>query len=200
MARNDYANNNIIGTTSTDAFESIPAGYTVSPTTPADGNWPQFMRTIPADEGAATFGETEPMYEPSRDEGETQIVDSFKNGEDGESIRPVVGWLVGIKGACCGMDYRLHSQRNFIGRGMKFDVNLPDMKVSRGEPTVQVVYDPLSNCFLVASGSSSAISYLNGSAILAVSELKPYDKLRIGDSELLFVPFCGDKFVWEEKA
>lgn len=203
MARNDYANNNVIGTTSTDAFESIPAGYTVSPTTPADGNWPQFMRTIPADESgnALNYEKTEAIMPSTMgDEGETQIIDEISREDSPERIRPVVGWLVGVKGACCGVDYRLHSQRNFIGRGMAYDVNLPDMKVSRSAAAVQVVYDPLSNEFLVAPGASGAISYLNGSAILTVSKLNAYDKLRVGDSELLFIPFCGEKFVWEEKA
>src|ERR1700722_12649283 len=37
-------------------------------------------------------------------------------------IEPVVGWLVCIQGPSLGRDYRIKSQRNFIGRDPRMDI------------------------------------------------------------------------------
>jgi hypothetical protein len=27
-------------------------------------------------------------------------------------------------------------------------------------------------------------------------ELQPYDRIELGETKVLFVPFCGERFVW----
>ena len=38
--------------------------------------------------------------------------------------------------------------------------------------------------------------FLNEEEVDAPIELAPYDRIEIGNTQLLFVPFCGEKFQW----
>src|SRR5260221_1427992 len=59
-----------------------------------------------------------------------------------EKADPVVGWLVCLEGPDRGRDYRLHSEKNFIGRAPNMDVVLGgDDTVSREKHGV-VIFDP----------------------------------------------------------
>jgi pSer/pThr/pTyr-binding forkhead associated (FHA) protein len=125
--------------------------------------------------------------------GKTEIV-----GETESGIRPVTGWLVCIKGVNKGKDFRLHSQRNYIGRSSAVDVCIDDPKVSR-EPSVEIAYDPYSRAFFVAScRGAKQITYLNNRPLMGDRDLVNGDVLRLGDTELIFVPLCGDNFAWPE--
>lgn len=118
----------------------------------------------------------------------------------GGVIEPVVGWLVCLNGKNLGKDYRLKIGRNYIGRGEGMDV------VIKGENTVSrdkhaiVVYDPKQNVFLAQPGDSKALFYLNGELVITVAQMKGYDRLQIGDVELLFVPCCSEMFNWNAAA
>ena len=110
---------------------------------------------------------------------------------------PVVGWLVCVEGNHFGDDFKLKAGRNFIGRTGSMDISLSgDQSVSR-EQHCAVLYDPRNNIFLVQPGSSKELSYLNDSIILNPVELKPYDCISVGESKLLFIPFCNEKFAWK---
>lgn len=114
---------------------------------------------------------------------------------------PVVGWLVCTEGKHYGEDFRLGVGKNFIGRGNNMDVVLAnDNSVSREKHSI-VVYEPNERIFIVQSGDSKELSYLNGQIILSPQLLKPYDKIKLGATTLMFVPLCGEAFSWtiEEK-
>jgi hypothetical protein len=112
---------------------------------------------------------------------------------------PVVGWLVCVSGVHFGQDYRIKSGRNFVGRSGSMDVCLSgDTAVSRDRHLI-VTYDPKGRSFFAQPGdTSSALSYLNDKPLLEASELKTGDKLTVGESELMFVAFCGKDFSWEK--
>lgn len=112
---------------------------------------------------------------------------------------PVVGWLVCVEGVHCGQDFRIKSGRNFVGRSGAMDVCLSgDMGVSRDRHMI-VTYDPKSTSFFAQPGeSSSALSYLNDKPLLEATELKCGDKLTVGESDLIFVPFCGSIYTWKK--
>ena len=113
-----------------------------------------------------------------------------------EKPAPVVGWLVCTDGVNKGTDYRLHQGRNFIGRSSEMDVCiLGDNTVSRSSHAI-VVYDPRSNVYLAQPGSSKELFYVNDKLVLNPIELKAMDLLNIGDTKLMFVPLCGEKFHW----
>ena len=112
---------------------------------------------------------------------------------------PVVGWLVCINGVHFGQDFRIKSGRNFVGRSGAMDVCLSgDTAVSRDRHLI-VTYDPKGKSFFVQPGnSSSVLSYLNDKPLLEASALKTGDKLTVGESDLMFVAFCGKNFTWEK--
>lgn len=111
---------------------------------------------------------------------------------------PVVGWLVATKGAHYGTDFKLRSGRNFIGRAADMDVILNmDGAVSRSKHAV-VVYEPKANIFLAQPGGAKELFYLNGKVVLGAVELNAYDVISVGDTNLLFIPCCSDKFNWDE--
>ena len=112
-------------------------------------------------------------------------------------VEPVVGWLVCIKGEYRGESFRLKAGRNFIGRAGNMDIVLSaDMSVSRMRHAA-VIYEPHERQFIVTAGDARELCYLNGKVVITSDFMKPYDVLTLGNTELVFVPFCGDRFDWE---
>uniref|UniRef100_A0A7V4LDI0 FHA domain-containing protein n=1 Tax=Desulfobacca acetoxidans TaxID=60893 RepID=A0A7V4LDI0_9BACT len=113
-------------------------------------------------------------------------------------IDPVVGWLVCIAGPDRGRDFRLHSERNFIGRSEKMDVCIRgDNGISRENHAI-VTFDPRSHSFRLQPGDGRALVYHNGQGVDISVDLKPYDIIELGETRLQFVPFCGEQFRWEQ--
>jgi len=125
------------------------------------------------------------------DDGPTQGYFKAKMG-----IEPVVGWLVCVKGPDQGRDFRIRSNRNFIGRDQKMDICLAgDKQISRENHAI-VTYDPRNNNFRISPGGSHGIVYLNGQPVDVPMTLKAHDLIELGVTALRFVPFCGDSFTW----
>ena len=113
-------------------------------------------------------------------------------------VEPVVGWMVCIKGAYRGESFKLKSGRNFIGRAANMDIVLgADQSVSRLRHAA-VVYDPKSRAFIVAAGDARELCYLNGEVVVTSQKLKAYDVLTLGNTELMLIPLCGEKFSWDD--
>ena len=113
-------------------------------------------------------------------------------------VEPVVGWLVCIKGAYRGESFKLKSGRNFIGRAANMDIVLgADQSVSRLHHAA-VVYDPKSRAFIVAAGDARELCYLNGDVVVTSQRLQAYDVLTLGNTELMLLPLCGEKFSWDD--
>lgn len=112
------------------------------------------------------------------------------------TTKPVVGWLVSIEGTTAGKDFRLCSGRNYIGRGKDMDIVLEgDNKVSRNKHAI-VLFDPRSQKTLCQAGESRELFYLNDNVVTGTVELQQGDVITIGDTQLMFVPFCGDLHTW----
>lgn len=140
------------------------------------------------------LGPTRPrghQHAAKADEEKTRGVLNKKLGMD-----PVLGWLVCVKGPERGRDYRIRRERNFIGRSEKMDICIAgDKSISREKHAV-ISYNPKKNTFSFAPGETHSMVYVNGEDVGIATELKPYDRIEMGESELLFVPFCGEKFQW----
>jgi hypothetical protein len=109
---------------------------------------------------------------------------------------PVVGWLVCLEGPDRGRDFRLHSEKNFIGRSPLMDVCVGgDDTVSREKHGV-VIFDPKKQVFWVLPGDSSGLVYLNGEIVHSPAQMKRDDTLEIGQTKLVLIPFCGDTYSW----
>lgn len=114
-------------------------------------------------------------------------------------IDPVVGWLVAVEGPERGNDYRITAERNFIGRSEKMDISIPgDETISRENHAI-ISYNPKNNSFRLFPGDSHGLVYLNDEEVITPVEMSDYDLIEIGETRLKFVPFCGEKFRWEEK-
>jgi hypothetical protein len=113
-------------------------------------------------------------------------------------IDPVVGWLVCVKGPEKGRDYRIRSEKNTIGRSESMDICIAgDETISRSDQAF-LVYDPKRRAFRIQAGTGRGLIYRNGEEVVTSEALLPYDVLEIGESEFLFVPFCGERFQWEK--
>ena len=112
--------------------------------------------------------------------------------------QPVAGWLVCVEGPHLGEDFRIVMGRNFVGRAQNMDIVLSkDNSVSRDKHAI-IIYEPKGNIFLIQAGDSKELFYLNDKVVLSTTELNVYDNIKIGSSVLLFVPFCSDKFNWND--
>lgn len=112
-------------------------------------------------------------------------------------VEPVTGWLVCVKGESHGECFELKAGRNNIGRGTAMDVALTkEMSVSRDKHAI-IVFDPMNLKFLIQSGDNG-LTYVNDELIMGVKELSAYDKIMLGSSYFIFVPFCGANFDWKD--
>ena len=112
-------------------------------------------------------------------------------------LDPVVGWLVCIEGPDKGKDYRIRSERNFIGRSEKMDISITgDDTISRENHAI-VSFSPKKQQFRVYPGESRGLVYLNDDEVITAEILSVYDVIELGKTKLMFVPFCSDKFQWE---
>lgn len=114
-----------------------------------------------------------------------------------EDVEPVVGWLVAISGNHLGQDFKLKTGRNFIGRSSEMDVPLEkDNSISREKHAI-ILYEPKSNMFLVQPGEAKQLFYLNEKVVLEATKISGYDILSLGETNLLFIPCCSEKFNWD---
>jgi hypothetical protein len=126
------------------------------------------------------------------DDGKTVSLIHKKAGID-----PVVGWLVCVEGADRGRDYRIRSEKNFVGRAESMDVAIRgDETVSRENHAI-VSFNPKARQFKLHPGDSRGLVYLNGEEVDHPSPLKAGDHIELGQTKLLFVPLCDDTFTWE---
>lgn len=114
------------------------------------------------------------------------------------STEPVVGWLVCTSGQYFGRSFPLKAGRNFVGRGPQMDVCLSgENSVSRDRHAV-IIYEPRGRMFIAQPGDSRELFYLNDKVVLDNERLSPYDEISIGKVNMMLIPFCTEKFAWED--
>ncbi len=132
---------------------------------------------------------------PPADDSKTLGVFHKKIGVE-SGLEPVVGWLVAIKGPAKGWDYRITPERNFIGRSEAMDVSIPNDETISRENHAVISYNPKNLSFRLFPGESKRLVFLNAEEVITPEVLKPYDAIELGETTLLFVPFCGEHFQW----
>ena len=133
-----------------------------------------------------------PVKAPAEEGGKTVAIAKEKVGFD-----PVVGWLVCIKGPEKGRDYRIHSEKNSVGRSDAMDISIKDETISR-EGQAFIVYNPKKRLFRLHPGMGQSLVYLNDDEVVTPAEMKGKDRITIGQSEFIFVPLCGEDFDWDD--
>ena len=96
-----------------------------------------------------------------------------------EEEHPVCGWIVCVKGPRRGKDYRVMD------------------KIARRNHAV-IVFDAKKRENMILPGDSNGLVYLNGEAVYLPQPLSAYDVIEMGESTFLFVPFCGEHYMWED--
>ena len=115
-----------------------------------------------------------------------------------DEVKPPVAWLVCVGGPYAGHAFECKTGRNRIGRDPGMDICLAeDPSVSRDTHTI-VTYEPKQRTFFLDPGTGSGLTYLNGDYIFNHKELHGYDKIELGKSVFLFLPFCGEQFSWSD--
>ena len=112
------------------------------------------------------------------------------------SVDPVVGWLVCVAGKDKGRDYKIHADNNHIGRDESMDICIRGDETISRENHATITYDGMEKVFYFAPGAGRSIVRLNGKALLMTAELKQYDRITLGETELMFIPLCGSEFDW----
>ncbi len=111
---------------------------------------------------------------------------------------PVVGWLVCLEGPDRGRDYRLHSEKNFIGRAPTNDVCIASDDAISRDKHATITFEPKKQTFWLVPGDSSGLVYLNGDVLYTPAQLKERDTLELGKTKLVLVPFVNEAFRWSE--
>lgn len=114
---------------------------------------------------------------------------------DDAKVDPVVAWLVAVEGEDKGKSYPLVTGRNSIGRSFDCSVDLTDKSVSRKAVTY-VIYEPNKNQFFIQVTENKTLVYINGNLALENKELHNRDLITVGNTSLIFVPFCNEEFTW----
>ena len=177
-----------------------PSKHTACPwcALPADSAGGQ-ERTRPVRPGAMEAAPPPPLGGPPPVPGGPKPGATRRLGMDPMAAgkpEPVVGWLVCLDGPERGRDFRLHSEKNFIGRANTMDVCIAsDDTISREKHGV-VIFDPKKLIFWILPGDASGLVYLNHEIVHSPTQLKSDDVLEIGQSKLVLVPFCGEKYNW----
>lgn len=110
---------------------------------------------------------------------------------------PVCGWIVCVAGARKGKDYKIIAGKNFVGRADDMDIQiLGDNKISRRNHCI-IVYDEKQSKTVILPGDSNGIVYLNNEAVYVPKPLSQFDMIEMGESQFVFIPFCGEHFKWE---
>lgn len=186
---------------SADNGHTIPLVYDngTAPTMPMNDPWSPIKPTEPVSSPASGWAEpgvnfgsdVQPGYTP------TQAVGLNKTGVYA-SAQPLTGWLVCVEGAEKGKDYRIHEEYNYIGRSPKMDVCIAGDGAVSWERHAVIAYDREERMFYFAPSGGGSIVRQNGKPVMNNVILKSGDRLKIGNSTFLFVPFCGENFQWEE--
>ena len=86
-----------------------------------------------------------------------------------------------------------------VARADDMDIQiLGDNAISRRNHGI-VVFDPKKKQTVLLPGDSNGIVYLNDDAVYTPQVLNPYDIIELGKSKFLFIPFCGEHFMWEDQ-
>jgi len=108
-----------------------------------------------------------------------------------------VGWAIVVGGPGHGECFSLEAGMNQIGRGEDQAVQLDfgDNSISRTNHAA-IVYDPETHSFTAGHGGKSNIVRLNDEPLISNAPLNDGDKLRLGETTIMFKALCGVDFNW----
>lgn len=150
---------------------------------------PSFPKTMPLNAPAEPAAEECPKQK--KEMSATVALNITDSG-----LNPVRGWLVVIDGVKKGLSFVIHSERNIIGRGADFDVNLSFDKAASKEGDAVITYDARKRRFYISPSAGKNNIYLNDSILLQPEEIKDYNILEVGETKFVFRSLCNGEFTY----
>ena len=135
------------------------------------------------------------VVESAADEGAGGAKDKGKAVQDLGDLP--VGWLVCVKGPEAGAVYVLREGRNSIGRAETMTVALPGDTDLSSLNHAFVEYDAGRMQFYVLPGTSRGLCYVSDQLVLIRTPINNYERISLGESELMLVQLCGSHFNWD---
>lgn len=132
------------------------------------------------------------------DDGQTRLLGGGSPGED--PLRdPPVGLLLVLAGPGRGNALPFGYGTNALGRGegQRVRLDFGDERISRERHAI-ITYDGAARKFYLQHGGGPGLTYLDAEPVLTPAELSGRERIRLGDTVLLFVPLCGPEFDWQE--
>lgn len=132
-----------------------------------------------------------------------RIEDVFEKSREvaaGNHVMFPVGWIVIVDGPGRGGSFTLQAGVSQIGRGddQAVQLNFGDNGISRSNHAA-IAYDDEDRKFYLGHGGKSNIVRLNGKPVLSTEPLEDGDRIRIGETTLVLVAFCGADFQWNDQ-
>lgn len=174
-----------------------PAGSYNATEQPGGGSPAAFSPTeIPGGPSSPSFSPTVPPA-PAGGRINPFSVETTIGGQAPGQTDPVVGWLVCVEGSNRGADYRIHSGYNYIGRETGDICIRGDDQISR-QSHAMIAFDSSELTYFFGPASGRNLIKVNGKTVLNAVEIKNYDRISIGATQLVFVALCGPQFSWDE--
>lgn len=138
----------------------------------------------------------QPPHAPAAASDKTTFILSNSKEAD-PSFNPVVGWVVVVDGPGRGSALQIYYGQNSIGRGtdQRICLDFGDARISR-EAHAFLVYDEIQRKFFLKDNGKSSVVRLNGTIVLAPTEIGDRSLITIGQTTLLFIALCSDSFDW----
>lgn len=168
------------------------------PTPPGDDENPLASRVGAGDDRPTVPLDADPEAPTRRLDPETDAPTRLLGpAGDGPMADPPVGVLLILSGPGQGRLLAVGYGMNALGRdpGSRIRLDFGDERISRAAHA-RLSYDPESGRFFLQHGGGANLTYLNGAPVLEPAPLRSGDRLRLGDTELLFRPLVGEDFDW----
>lgn len=121
---------------------------------------------------------------------------TYLRDEDDHTVcLKTTGWLVCIDGEAAGCSMEIYDGINAIHPLAEGICIRQAWDNSDGKEAV-IIYDKESGQFRIQAGFSGMMIYVNDSLVLQPVRLRDRDRIGVGSSEYIFVPFCDDNFRW----
>lgn len=137
-----------------------------------------------------------PIAEPAADD-RTVFLPSGTKAAEGPAFDPAVGWLVIVEGPGRGNHCPIYFGQNSVGRaeGHRIRLNFGDPRITR-DAHAFIIYDDVGRKFYVRDNGKANLIRVNNAPVMVPTEIKDRDRIQLGETILVFVPFCGPDFDW----
>lgn len=109
----------------------------------------------------------------------------------------LTGWLVCVSGMDVGRDYRIFKGQNFVGRDYDMDIRIENDNTVSRRKHCSIVYEDRENRFYAVPMDN--LVYVDGNLLNQATEIRTGQEIQIGDTTLVFIPFCEGERRWEKE-